>query len=190
MCLGENGLFVHMPRGGLIIDCTTSYLASTIALAEEAQEHGISFIDAPVKRSPEQQENAFHWIRPSLKAFLLHFVRPFLMSAMSDKVTRSLVYNSMTMGIAAVAAEVWQFAHGLDLDLVILHSLIGRGSINSGIFQAFVAFLLGEKPDVGNINCEFGKGYRVRFALSRRECSVGAGLDCCGAKIPCLSYGG
>lgn len=59
-----------------------------------------------------------------------------------------LVYNSMTMGIAAVAAEVCQFAHGLDLDLVILRSLIGRGSINSGIFQAFVAFLLGEKPDV------------------------------------------
>ncbi|MCK1710490.1 hypothetical protein IVA83_15775 [Bradyrhizobium sp. 143] len=47
VCLGENGLFVHMPR---------AYPASTIALAEEAQEHGISFIDAPVTRSPEQAE--------------------------------------------------------------------------------------------------------------------------------------
>ncbi|KRR07925.1 hypothetical protein CQ12_25330 [Bradyrhizobium jicamae] len=54
----------------------------------------------------------------------------------------------MTMGIAAVAAEVCQFASGLDIDLVTLRSLVSRGSNNSGIFQAFVAFLLGGKPDV------------------------------------------
>ncbi|WP_371930160.1 NAD-binding protein [Bradyrhizobium sp. CCGUVB1N3] len=58
-----------------------------------------------------------------------------------------LVYNSMTMGIAAVAAEVCQFAHRLDIDLVTLRSLVSRGSTNSGIFQHFVAFLLGEKPN-------------------------------------------
>ncbi|GGI31355.1 hypothetical protein GCM10010987_64010 [Bradyrhizobium guangdongense] len=52
------------------------------------------------------------------------------------------------MGIAAVAAEVCQFAKALDIDLVTLRSLVSRGSTNSGIFQAFAAFLLGEKPDV------------------------------------------
>ncbi|MDH2357309.1 NAD(P)-binding domain-containing protein [Bradyrhizobium sp. SSUT112] len=43
-------------RGGLMIDCSTSYLASTVALAEQAQKGGLSFIDAPVTRSPEQAE--------------------------------------------------------------------------------------------------------------------------------------
>ncbi|MCK1624086.1 hypothetical protein IVA98_12955 [Bradyrhizobium sp. 160] len=33
----QDGLFVYMPPGGLIIDCSTSYPASTVALAEQAQ---------------------------------------------------------------------------------------------------------------------------------------------------------
>ncbi|WP_338695267.1 NAD(P)-binding domain-containing protein [Bradyrhizobium sp. 26S5] len=55
-CLGQDGLFVRMSRGGLIIDCTTSYPTSTVALAEQAQERGLGFVDAPVTRSPEQAE--------------------------------------------------------------------------------------------------------------------------------------
>ncbi len=54
----------------------------------------------------------------------------------------------MTMGIAAVAAEVCQFGCGPDIVLVMLRSLVSRGSTNTGIFQGFVAFLSGEKPDV------------------------------------------
>ncbi|WP_445220057.1 NAD(P)-dependent oxidoreductase [Bradyrhizobium sp. Pa8] len=157
VCLGQNGLFVHMSRGGLIIDCTTSYPASTVALADQAQERGISFIDAPVTRSPEQAEfgllNAMvgssEKLFPVAEGILAAFCETVLhVGDVGQGHKIKLVYNSMTMGIAAVAAEVCQFAHSLDIDLVTLRSLVSRGSTNSGIFQAFAAFLLGEKPDV------------------------------------------
>lgn len=157
VCLGQDGLFVHMSRGGLIIDCTTSYPGSTVALAEQAQKRGLAFIDAPVTRSPEQAElgllNAIvgsnETLFPAAEGILATFCETVLhVGDVGKGHELKLVYNSMTMGIAAVASEVCQFANALGLDLVTLRSLVSRGSTNSGIFQAFVAFLLGEKPDV------------------------------------------
>lgn len=157
VCLGQEGLLAHMPRGGLIIDCTTSYPASTVALAEQAQERGLSFIDAPVTRSPEQAEfgllNAIvgsnETLFPVVEGVLAAFCETVLhVGDVGQGHKLKLVYNSMTMGIAAVAAEVCQLANGLGIDLVTLRSLVSRGSTNSGIFQAFAAYLLGEKPDV------------------------------------------
>lgn len=155
VCLDHDGLFVNMCRGGLIIDCTTSYPASTIALAKTA-ERGLSFIDAPVTRSPEQAELGLLNAMVGSDATLFP-VAERILAAFCETVMHvgdvghghklKLVYNSMTMGIAAVAAEVCQFADSLQIDLVTLRSLVSRGSTNSGIFQAFAAFLLGEKPD-------------------------------------------
>ncbi|MCK1727447.1 NAD(P)-binding domain-containing protein [Bradyrhizobium sp. 142] len=56
VCLGQHGLFAHLPRESLILDCTTSYPASTLTLAEQAKKQALHFIDAPVTRSPEQAE--------------------------------------------------------------------------------------------------------------------------------------
>ncbi|UWU75995.1 NAD(P)-dependent oxidoreductase [Bradyrhizobium huanghuaihaiense] len=156
VCLDHDGLFVHMRRGSLIIDCTTSYPASTITLAKTAQRRGLSFIDAPVTRSPEQAElgllNAMvgsdATLFPVAERILAAFCETIMhVGDVGQGHKLKLVYNSMTMGIAAVAAEVCQFADSLQIDLVTLRSLISRGSTNSGIFQAFAAFLLGEKPD-------------------------------------------
>ncbi|MBH5372922.1 NAD(P)-dependent oxidoreductase [Bradyrhizobium glycinis] len=156
VCLDHDGLFAHMCRGGLIIDCTTSYPASTVALANTARRRGLSFIDAPVTRSPEQAElgllNAMVGSDPALfpvaERILAAFCETVLhVGNVGHGHKLKLVYNSMTMGIAAVAAEVCQFADSLQIDLVTLRSLVGRGATNSGIFQAFAAFLLGEKRD-------------------------------------------
>ncbi|SFN81479.1 3-hydroxyisobutyrate dehydrogenase [Bradyrhizobium sp. Rc3b] len=156
VCLDQDGLFAHMRQGGLIIDCTTSYPASTIALAKTAQRRSLSFIDAPVTRSPEQAELGLLNAMVGSDATLFSAAERIL-SGFCETVVHvghvghghklKLVYNSMTMGIAAVAAEVCQFADRLQIDLVTLRSLVGRGSTNSGIFQGFAAFLLGEKPD-------------------------------------------
>ncbi|WP_407193262.1 NAD(P)-dependent oxidoreductase [Bradyrhizobium sp. STM 3566] len=157
VCQEDDGLFDHMSRGGLIIDCTTSYPASTIALADNARQRGLSLIDAPVTRSPEHAELGL--LNAMVGSDPRHFpIIEGILAAFCETVVHvgdvghghklKLVYNSMTMGIAAVAAEVCQFANSLEMDLVTLRSLVGRGSTNSGIFQAFAAFLLGEKPDV------------------------------------------
>ncbi|WP_271575127.1 NAD(P)-dependent oxidoreductase, partial [Bradyrhizobium sp. CCBAU 11361] len=178
VCLGQNGLFVHMPRGSLIIDCSTSYPASTVALAEQAQERGLSFVDAPVTRSPEQAElgllnavvGSSEKLFPLVRRILAEFCETVLhVGDVGQGHKLKLVYNGMTMGIAAVAAEVCQLARGVDVDLVTLRSLVSRGSTNNGIFQAFVGFLVGESPDVLAIsiaNSAKDIEYAVRLAAA------------------------
>ncbi|MVT54183.1 NAD-binding protein [Bradyrhizobium yuanmingense] len=156
VCLGQHGLFAHLARQSLILDCTTSYPASTLALAEQAKRHDLHFIDAPVTRSPEQaeqghlnaivgsDENTFPAAARVLTAFCENIVH---VGDIGQGHKLKLVYNSMTMGIAAVAAEACQFAEAIDVDLATLRSLVSRGATNSGIFQNFAAFLLGENPD-------------------------------------------
>ncbi|MEX2697192.1 NAD(P)-dependent oxidoreductase [Rhizobium mongolense] len=157
VCLGRHGLFAHLPRQCLILDCTTSYPASTLALAEQAQIKGLHLVDAPVTRSPEHaaegllnaivgsDEKAFPLAAGILAAFCENIVR---VGDIGQGHKLKLVYNSMTMGIAAVAAEACQLAESLGVDLATLRSLVSRGATNSGIFQNFAAFLLNEKPDV------------------------------------------
>lgn len=45
---GEDGLLARLPQGSLVIDMGSSEPASTRALAEEAAQHGIDYVDAPV----------------------------------------------------------------------------------------------------------------------------------------------
>ncbi|MFH0302672.1 NAD(P)-dependent oxidoreductase [Bradyrhizobium sp. 31Argb] len=157
VCLGQHGLFAHLPRQSLILDCTTSHPASTLVLAEQAQKHRLAFIDAPVTRSPEHAEQgrlnavvgsdgkSFRIAAGILAAFCENIV-PVGDVGQGHKL--QLVYNGMTMGIAAVTAETCRFADGLGVDLATLRSLVSRGATNSGIFQNFAAFMLGERPDV------------------------------------------
>ncbi|MCP3392128.1 NAD(P)-dependent oxidoreductase [Bradyrhizobium sp. CCGB12] len=154
VCLGQHGLFAHLARQSLILDCTTSYPASTLALAEQALKRDLHFVDAPVTRSPEQaeeghlnaivgsSENTFAAAARVLTAFCENIVH---VGDVGQGHKLKLVYNSMTMGIAAVAAEACQFAEAIDVDLATLRCLVSRGATNSGIFQNFAAFLLGEK---------------------------------------------
>lgn len=156
VCLGQHGLFAHLPRQSLILDCTTSYPASTLTLAEQAKKHALHFIDAPVTRSPEQAEqgrlnaivgsdqNTFPIAARVLTAFCENIVH---VGDIGQGHKLKLVYNSMTMGMAAVVAEACQLADAVDVDLATLRSLVSRGATNSGIFQNFAAFLLDEKPD-------------------------------------------
>ncbi|MET4261453.1 3-hydroxyisobutyrate dehydrogenase-like beta-hydroxyacid dehydrogenase [Bradyrhizobium sp. S3.12.5] len=122
----------------------------------------MSFRDAPVTRSPEQVElgrlNAIigsnEKLFPAAERILAAFCETVL--HVGD-VAGQACLQQHDVGIAAVAAEVCQFACGLDIDLVTLRSLVSRGSTNSGIFQGFAACLLVEKPDVlamSIANCE------------------------------------
>jgi 3-hydroxyisobutyrate dehydrogenase len=45
---GEDGLFARLPQGALVVDMGSSEPASTRALAAEAAEVGIDYVDAPV----------------------------------------------------------------------------------------------------------------------------------------------
>ena len=45
---GEGGIFSVIQNGSLLIDCSTIDRKDVIAMSEEAQSKGATFIDAPV----------------------------------------------------------------------------------------------------------------------------------------------
>lgn len=155
VCITE-GLFKDLKSGDLVIDCTTAMPSSTLCLAEEAKKYGVTFVDAPVTRSPEHaregklnamvgaDEETFQKAVKVLSAFCESVTR---VGNVGDGHKMKLVYNGMTLGIAAVAAETCQIAERVGVDLDTLRQIVARGSTNSGIFQKMAAFQLGELPD-------------------------------------------
>ena len=53
---GPDGIFASGKKGLIVIDCSTSNPVSTMALAESAQAHGMTLIDAPLGRTPAEAE--------------------------------------------------------------------------------------------------------------------------------------
>src|SRR4051794_12116543 len=45
---GPEGAFAHMPAGAVVVDCSTTGIDTARALATEARQHGVGFVDAPV----------------------------------------------------------------------------------------------------------------------------------------------
>ena len=59
---GGEGLLASPKPGLVIIDCSTSNPVSTLALADECRARGVSFVDAPLSRSPRRPRPA-RWTR-------------------------------------------------------------------------------------------------------------------------------
>ncbi|SLN18346.1 2-hydroxy-3-oxopropionate reductase [Pseudoruegeria aquimaris] len=57
VCLGENGAFAGMAPGSVFVDHTTVSAAVTRELYAEANEHQISFVDAPISGGQAGAEN-------------------------------------------------------------------------------------------------------------------------------------
>ena len=48
LCLGEDGIFKHIPKSALYIDCSSIDIVTTKSLHEEAKKIGLAMLDAPV----------------------------------------------------------------------------------------------------------------------------------------------
>ncbi|MDO3340065.1 NAD(P)-dependent oxidoreductase [Mycobacteroides abscessus subsp. abscessus] len=162
VCGQDGGLFGALSQGAVVLDTTTAWPQSTIALAQQAGALGIRFVDAPVTRSPEHaRQGALNSMLGCTGDFrgLIDVV-----SAYSATITRvgpvgsahqmKIVYNAMTMGISAVVAEACQLAASMDVDLHTLRSIVSMGSTNSGIFQKTTEYLLEEDTTVLSISLE------------------------------------
>ncbi|MEX3953356.1 NAD(P)-dependent oxidoreductase [Paraburkholderia sp. EG287A] len=176
ICQPPNGLFAYLLSGSVIIDCSTSKPSSTHALAKDAARSGIHFVDSPVTRSPEQAlqgklnalVGADLHIYPTVSGVVASFCEGIIHAGgVGAGHKLKLIYNGMTMGIAAVVAETCQLAKKSDIDLRLLRDIVSQGSTNSGIFQKFVTFLLSEDRDVLSVsitNASKDIGYTLELA--------------------------
>jgi 3-hydroxyisobutyrate dehydrogenase-like beta-hydroxyacid dehydrogenase len=150
---GENGLFAAAKRGLVIVDCSTSEPDSTAKLREQAAARGITYVDAPLARTPVEAEagrlnvmvgatpEVFARIQPLLQCFAENI---FHVGGPGAGHTIKLLNNFIAQAICTATAEAFAVGQKSGIDLKQLVSLIGVGPVNSGLFQAMAKTLDGD----------------------------------------------
>ena len=111
---GPVGILAGARKGLIVIDCSTSNPVSTLALEAEARAAGVSFVDAPLSRTPTEAEAGtldtmvgadaatFARIEPILQCWAGHIVH---LGPVGLGHKMKLVNNFIAMGYAALFAE-------------------------------------------------------------------------------------
>jgi 3-hydroxyisobutyrate dehydrogenase-like beta-hydroxyacid dehydrogenase len=151
--IGANGLLAGARAGLVIVDCSTSEPDSTTRLREQCAAAGVSFVDAPLARTPVEAELGqlnvmvgasdaqFTALQPVLKAFAENVIH---VGAAGAGHTIKLLNNFIAQAICTATAEAFAVGQRAGVDLTKLVELISAGAVNSGIFQAMAKTLHGD----------------------------------------------
>ena len=151
LMLGDEGLLAHMRPGSVIIDCSTSNPVSTLALAVQAQGRGISFMDAPLSRTPKEAEAGtldtmvgadlatFERITPVLRCWASNIVH---LGPVGLGHKMKLINNFVAMGYAALFAEALAISRKAGLSIEQFHSVLGSGRMRSPFYDTFMQWSL------------------------------------------------
>jgi 3-hydroxyisobutyrate dehydrogenase-like beta-hydroxyacid dehydrogenase len=155
---GEDGLLGAAEPGLLVIDTSTAEPASGTRIREDFARKGVSYVDAPLARTPKEAEEGrlntmvgaspedFTRAKPILAAFcenIIHVGPP------GHGQVLKLINNMLAMTTAAAIAEAVATAAKSGLSLQKLFDVISAGGVNSGIFQMMVGRML--QGDLGGL---------------------------------------
>lgn len=148
---GEQGLLASAKPGLVIVDCSTSNPVSTLALADECRARGVSFVDAPLSRTPKEAEagtldtmvgadpETFARIEPVLRCWAGNVVH---LGPVGLGHKMKLINNFVAMGYAALFAEALAIARKAGLTIEQFHSVIGSGRMRSPFYDTFMQWTL------------------------------------------------
>jgi 3-hydroxyisobutyrate dehydrogenase-like beta-hydroxyacid dehydrogenase len=151
--IGASGLLAGAKSGLVIVDCSTSEPDSTTRLRELCAAAGVSFVDAPLARTPVEAElghlnvmvgasdEQFAALQPVLKAFAENVIH---VGAPGAGHTIKLLNNFIAQAICTATAEAFAVGQRAGVDLTKLVELVSAGAVNSGIFQAMAKTLHGD----------------------------------------------
>jgi 3-hydroxyisobutyrate dehydrogenase-like beta-hydroxyacid dehydrogenase len=150
---GPGGLLEGAKPGLMIVDCSTSEPDSTAKLRERCATAGVTFIDAPLSRTPVEAEagrlnvmvgaddSVFECLQPILKCFAENV---FHVGGPGAGHTIKLLNNFIAQAICTATAEAFAVGQRSGLKLQALVDLISAGPVNSGLFQAMAKTLHGQ----------------------------------------------
>jgi 3-hydroxyisobutyrate dehydrogenase-like beta-hydroxyacid dehydrogenase len=149
---GEHGLLAGAQPGLIILDCSTSEPDSTARLRQSASEHGVTFVDAPLSRTPVEAEAGrlnvmigadvavFERVKPVIGAFAENI---FHMGGPGSGHIIKLLNNFISQAICTATAEAFAVGQRAGVDVRKLVDLISMGPGNNGLFQAMAKTLDG-----------------------------------------------
>ena len=139
--------------GLTIVDCSTSEPDSTARLRERCAVAEVTFVDAPLSRTPVEAEagrlNVMVGAEPAVFARLEPVLRGFAENVFhvggpGAGHTIKLLNNFIAQAICNATAEAFAVGQRAGVDLRQLVSLISAGPVNCGLFQAMAKTLDGQ----------------------------------------------
>ncbi len=139
-----------------IIDCSTSDPSSTIALASELSQGGITLLDAPLSRTPKDAEAGtldvmcggsdedFQRVKPILETFAARIVHT---GPVGSGHTMKLLNNFLAMGYAALYSEALTLGSKAGLTPKTFDAVIRDGRMDSPFYRTFFQWVLDRDPN-------------------------------------------
>ena len=140
----EHGLLAAARPGLMVVDTSTAEPQSTAKIRDAFAPRGVSFVDAPLARTPKEAEEGrlnamvgasdadFDRLKPVFAAFCENI---FHVGPPGAGHTLKLVNNFMALTIAASIAEAFAVASKANVRLDKLFEVVSQGALNSNIFQ-------------------------------------------------------
>ena len=148
---GPDGLAAGLKSGSVIVDCSTSDPNSTLALAAELEPHGITYVDAPLSRTPKEawegmldtmvgaSPEVFARLKPVLDAWAGRVIH---IGGTGDGHRMKLLNNFIAMGYAALFSEALALAQKVGITPERFDSVIRGGRMDCGFYQTFMKWTL------------------------------------------------
>jgi 3-hydroxyisobutyrate dehydrogenase-like beta-hydroxyacid dehydrogenase len=148
---GSSGLKAGAHEGLVVVDCSTSDPNSTLALAAELAPLGVTFIDAPLSRTPKEawegtldcmvgaDTATFERVRPVISTWAGKIVH---VGGLGDGHKMKLLNNFVAMGYAALYAEALALGQKSGISPQTFDSVIRGGRMDCGFYQTFMRYAL------------------------------------------------
>ena len=139
-----------------IVDSSTANPVSTGTLAARCEAAGVTFVDAPLSRTPKEawegnldlmvgaSEQVFAAIKPILDVVGGRVVR---VGEVGAGHTMKLLNNFLSLGYASIYAEALAIGAKSGVSAEVFHSVIGGGRMDCGFYQTFMDYVVGGNPN-------------------------------------------
>lgn len=166
----EGGIFEHVKKGQMIVDCSTSMPEKTREFAKKLASLDVPFLDAAMTRTPKEaaegrlnlivgsQKAEFDHLHPLLSQFAEHIIHA---GEVGSGQALKLIHNYVSLGYAAVMAEAAAQADKQGIDPQSFLDVLHAGGGNSVVLERFRPFLTDK--DIGGL----------QFSLSNAAKDIG-----------------
>ena len=153
---GPDGIKSGAKAGLIIVDCSTTDPASTLALHEKLKPLGVTLIDAPLGGTPAQAETGelsamvgadaatFARVEPVIKAWAARVVH---VGEVGIGHKMKLLNNFLSMGYAAIYAEALTIAQKSGVSPQTFDSVLRGSRMDCGFYQTFFKYVLERDRD-------------------------------------------
>lgn len=162
----QDGILANARPGQILLDCSTSEPRSSAAIHKDLAAVGVTFVDAPLGRTPKEAESGtlnvmvgassdvLESIRPVLKAFCENIVHVGeVLSAHKLK----LINNYVVIGTVALLAEALRVCDQVGVTRQSLYDLMSKGPLQSPLLDMTVKQIVDGRLD--------GMKFSIRNAL-------------------------